>query len=98
MFTINLDKERRLWEEDVKKENLPWPVLSDLKAFDRGVAGEYNVSGIPVIYLIDPEGKIITNELRGEKMISMIRQLELKQKLWVRDKSESSQKNILIFY
>ncbi len=78
MFTINLDKERRLWEEDVKKENLPWPVLSDLKAFDGGVAGEYNVSGIPVIYLIDPEGKIITNELRGEKMISMIRQLELK--------------------
>ena len=75
MFTINLDKERKLWEEDVKKESLPWPVLSDLKAFDGGVAGEYNVSGIPVIFLIDPEGKIVTNKLRGEGMISFIKQL-----------------------
>ncbi|HJF69800.1 MAG TPA: AhpC/TSA family protein [Butyricimonas virosa] len=75
MFTINLDKERKLWEDDVKKESLPWPVLSDLKAFDGGVAEEYNVSGIPVIFLIDPEGKIVTNKLRGEGMISFIEQL-----------------------
>lgn len=78
MFTISLDKERKLWEEDVRKENLPWPVLSDLKAFDGGVAQEYNVSGIPVIYLIDPEGRIVSNKLRGEGMILTIRQLELK--------------------
>ncbi|MCQ4874305.1 TlpA disulfide reductase family protein [Butyricimonas paravirosa] len=77
MFTINLDKERKLWEENVKKESLPWPVLSDLKAFDGGIAGEYNVSGIPVIFLIDPDGKIVTNKLRGEGMISFIEQLSL---------------------
>lgn len=80
MFTINLDKEKNLWEEDVKKENLPWPVLSDLRAFEGDVARQYNVSGIPVIYLIDPEGKIVSNKLRGENMIALIRQLVLNYK------------------
>lgn len=75
MFTINLDKERKLWMEDVAKENLPWPVVSDLKAFDGELTRQYNVRGIPVIFLIDPDGKIVTNKLRGEQMIAYIREL-----------------------
>lgn len=73
MFTINLDKERRLWVDDVVKENLPWPVISDLKAFDSEVARQYNVSGIPMIFLIDPQGKIVTNRLRGEEMVRRLK-------------------------
>ena len=72
MFTVNLDKERKLWVEDVAKENLPWPVISDLQAFDGELTRQYNVSGIPVIFLIDPEGKIVTNKLRGEQIIEYI--------------------------
>ncbi|MDE6452006.1 MAG: hypothetical protein K2L23_06940 [Odoribacter sp.] len=72
MFTISLDKERKLWVEDVVRENLPWPVISDLQAFDGELARQYNISGIPVIFLIDPEGKIVTNKLRGEQMIEYI--------------------------
>ena len=72
MFTVNLDKERKLWVEEVVKENLPWPVISDLQAFDGELTRQYNVSGIPVIFLIDPEGKIVTNKLRGEQMIEYI--------------------------
>ena len=75
MFTVNLDKERKLWVEDVAKENLPWPVISDLQAFDGELTRQYNVSGIPVIFLIDPEGKIVTNKLRGEQMIEYISRL-----------------------
>lgn len=72
MFTVSLDKERKLWVEDVVRENLPWPVISDLQAFDGELARQYNISGIPVIFLIDPEGKIVTNKLRGEQMIEYI--------------------------
>lgn len=72
MFTINLDEDRTKWEEDVRKYDLPWPVLSDLKAFKSPVALNYNVSGIPMIYLIDPNGLIREKGLRREQMIEYI--------------------------
>ena len=72
MFTINLDDERGKWEQDVKQHNLPWKVISDLRAFESPVARNYNVSGIPMIYLIDPDGKIKEKGLRREEMIAYI--------------------------
>ena len=71
----SLDDERGKWEEDVKHDNLPWKVISDLKAFESPVAKNYNVSGIPMIYLIDPEGKIKEKGLRREEMIEYINTL-----------------------
>ena len=75
MFTINLDESREKWVEDVEGQNLPWPVISDLKAFKGPVAQDYNVSGIPVIYLIGPDGKIKEKGLRREAMIEYINSL-----------------------
>ena len=73
---IRIRKGRILsWEEDVKHDNLPWKVISDLKAFESPVAKNYNVSGIPMIYLIDPEGKIKEKGLRREEMIEYINTL-----------------------
>jgi len=75
MFTVNLDESREKWVEDVEKQNLPWPVVSDLKAFKSPVAVNYNVTGIPVIYLIGPDGKIQEKGLRREAMIEKINSL-----------------------
>ncbi|MEG2555371.1 MAG: TlpA disulfide reductase family protein [Odoribacter sp.] len=75
MLTVNLDEEKKKWEEDVKQYNLPWPVISDLKAFKGPVPDHYNISGIPVIYLISPDGVILTKELRREGMIEYINSL-----------------------
>lgn len=72
MFTINLDDKKEKWEKDVKELNLPWPVISDLKAFNSEVTDAYNVHGIPMIFLISPEGKIVANNLRGENMIKTV--------------------------
>ena len=75
MFTKNLDEERTKWEDDVKKHDLPWTVLSDLQGFKSPVAKNYNVSGIPMIYLINPEGLIEEKGLRREHMIDYINNL-----------------------
>lgn len=74
MFTINLDDEREKWIADVNEFNLPWPVISDLKAFKGDVANAYNIHGIPATFLIDPEGKIVEKNLRGDTMIATVRQ------------------------
>lgn len=75
MFTINLDDKREKWEKDVKELGLPWPVISDLKAFKSEVTAAYNVHGIPMIFLISPDGRIVANNLRGEKMIQTVDRL-----------------------
>ncbi len=75
MLTVNLDDNREKWEHGVKEYDLPWPVLSDLQAFKSPVAKNYNVSGIPVIFLIDPDGVIENKTLRREGMIDYINDL-----------------------
>ena len=49
--------------------------MSDLKAYSGPVAQNYHVKGIPMIYLIDPEGKIMARDLRREPMIEYIDKL-----------------------
>lgn len=73
MFTINLDDRREKWVEDVKEYDLPWPVISDLKAFKSEVADAYNIHGIPAVFLIDPQGRIAYSGLRGKEMIRTVR-------------------------
>lgn len=73
MLTVNLDEQRTKWEADVKREALPWPVISDLKGFKGEVTEGYNVHGIPAIFLIDPAGEIVASGLRGDEMIEFVR-------------------------
>lgn len=75
LFTISIDDSRDKWEKDVKDHNLPWKILSDLKGIKGDVARNFNVSGIPATYLINPEGKIEQRGLRREEMITYIRNL-----------------------
>lgn len=75
MFTINVDEERDLWAQDVAEHPVPWPVISDLKGLKGGVAWDYNISGIPMIFLVGPDGVILEKGLRREKMIEYIDRL-----------------------
>jgi peroxiredoxin len=65
VVNISLDTDRKLWLNDVKKENHPWLSLCDLQGWKGKVSQDYYVKGVPQILLIDPEGKIIANGLRG---------------------------------
>ena len=48
-------------------------MISDLKYWNSEVVPLYNIEGIPFNVLIDPEGKIIANNLRGN---GLLRKLE----------------------
>ena len=75
MITISMDDIKEIWVEHVKKEKLPWPVISDLKAFKGETAQAFNVQGIPMIFLIDKKGKILMKGLRGEDMVNKLREI-----------------------
>jgi peroxiredoxin len=67
---VSLDDEdgRRAWLHAVKQDGMPWTQVSDLKGFKSDAAVMYGVSAIPTNYLIDPNGKIIAKNLRGEEL------------------------------
>ncbi|MCB0697661.1 MAG: TlpA family protein disulfide reductase, partial [Chitinophagaceae bacterium] len=62
---VSLDEDKDKWLQAIKKDNLTWTHVSDLKGWQSIAARDYNVNGIPANFLVDPEGNIIANNLRG---------------------------------
>ncbi len=65
---ISLDRDRNAWLSAIKEDKLNWTQLSDLKFWNNAVAVQYRVQSIPQNYLIDPEGKIVAKNLRGQEL------------------------------
>ncbi len=65
---VSLDDDRNDWLDAVKKDNLTWTQVSELKGTDSPAANLYGFAGIPYNVLLDPEGKIIATELREEQL------------------------------
>lgn len=65
---VSLDKEKDKWQDAVKKDNLSWQHISDLQGWESIAARAYGVESIPANFLIDPSGKIIARDLRGDEL------------------------------
>jgi peroxiredoxin len=65
---VSLDQDKEKWLEAIKSDNLAWTQISDLKYWSSVVVPLYNLDGIPFNVLVDPQGKIIANDLRGEDL------------------------------
>jgi peroxiredoxin len=67
---VSLDskKARLSWLAAVRADQLPWTQVSNLEGFKTKSAELYAVEAIPTNFLIDPGGKIIGKNLRGEDL------------------------------
>lgn len=67
---ISLDKAvgKSAWLKAIEDDNLTWPQLSDLNFWKNEVAQLYKITSIPQNYLLDPDGKIVAKNLRGEQL------------------------------
>ncbi|MBB6271885.1 peroxiredoxin [Pedobacter cryoconitis] len=67
---VSLDEEtgKTAWIEAIKKDGITWPQVSDLKGWKNEAAKLYAIKSIPQNFLIDPSGKIIATNLRGEEL------------------------------
>ena len=52
----------------IHDDNLTWTHVSDLKFWNNAVAQQYGIKAIPMNLLIDPQGKIIAKNVRGEEL------------------------------
>jgi peroxiredoxin len=69
---VSLDEKRDSWIKAIKDDNLNWPQVSDLKYWNSSVVSLYRFDGIPYNVLIDPAGKIIASNLRGEQLMESL--------------------------
>lgn len=72
---VSLDNKKELWEKAIEKDGLTWTNVSDLKGWNCAPAALYSVNGIPSNFLIDPSGKIIALNLRGENLDNKLKEL-----------------------
>jgi len=65
---ISLDKDRQKLETFIKQKNMTWPQVFDGKGWESKLGQKYGINSIPATYLLDSEGKIIGNNLRGKEL------------------------------
>ncbi len=70
---ISLDKDRAAWAQAIKQDGLTWSHASELADFEGETVKLYQVQGIPSSFLLDPNGKIIARDLRGEELDSFLK-------------------------
>jgi thiol-disulfide isomerase/thioredoxin len=65
---VSLDRpgQKDEWTKAVMQDNLTWTQVSDLMYWNSPVVPLYKIDGIPYNVLIDPNGKVIAEALRGE--------------------------------
>jgi peroxiredoxin len=67
---VSLDQpgKKEAWLTAIQKDELPWTQVSDLKFWNNAAAKLYGINAIPQNFLIDPAGRIIAKNLRGEAL------------------------------
>lgn len=72
---VSLDQNRAPWLKAIRNDNLVWTQVSDLKGWNNEAAAKYNIQSIPQNLLIDPSGKIVAKNLRGEDLNSKLNEI-----------------------
>lgn len=72
---VSLDDNRDRWMRAISQDGLTWTQVSDLRGWGNEVAVQYGIQSIPSNFLVDPDGKIIARNLRGEELEAKLEQL-----------------------
>jgi len=74
---VSLDADRSSWLSAIKKDQMTWIQVSDLKYWKNEAALLYDVHEIPQNFLVDPNGNVIAKDLHGndltEKLSALIK-------------------------
>ncbi len=68
IYGVSLDREKEKWTQAIAQDGLSWVHVSDLKFWQSAGAEAYGVRSIPATFLLDPNGKVIAKNLRGQAL------------------------------
>jgi len=69
IYQVSLDKTKDAWIKGIEDDHLgKWIHVSDVKYWSSAVVPLYRIEQIPTNYLLDREGRVIANNLRGDAL------------------------------
>jgi peroxiredoxin len=72
---VSLDKDKDSWKKAIGQDHLNWSQMSDLKYWNSQAVETFGFQGIPFNVLVDPSGKVIAQELRGDELAAKLKQV-----------------------
>lgn len=72
---VSLDSKKDAWQKAINDDKLTWTHVSDLKYWSSAAVQIFKFDGIPFNVLIDPQGKIIAQQLRGESLENKLKEV-----------------------
>lgn len=68
VISVSVDTKEQAWRKALADDKPSWSQVVDYKGTKEGLYNQYNLNGIPAIFLVDAKGYIVAKDLRGEKM------------------------------
>ena len=69
---VSLDKNKASWLAAVEQTGQKWPQMSDLKGWECEGAALYGIQSIPANVLINEQGEIVAQNLRGDALLKEV--------------------------
>jgi peroxiredoxin len=69
---ISLDSDKAKLEKFIADKKMTWPQFFDGKGWKNELGQKYGVNSIPATYLLNGEGIIVGENLRGEKLVDAV--------------------------
>ena len=73
IISVSIEYEREQWITAIQKEKLSWLNLSDLHGWDGTAELNFKIGSLPSIYLISPDGIIISKRLHESSIYNTIK-------------------------
>ena len=65
---VSIDDNLENWKKAIKEDRIPWGQVSDLQGWDSPMTKLYRFGGIPTLYLVDGDARIVAKNLRGDAL------------------------------
>ena len=74
IVSISLDKSKPAWLKALARNDMPWPQMSDLKAWEGPVTQDYGIQAIPFVLLLDKQGNIALKNLHDKLLETAVKE------------------------
>jgi len=77
IISVSLERgnQKAFWIEAIKKDQLNWYNVSNLKFWQDPIAQAYSVNSIPATFILDENGTVVAERLRGAELEATIKNL-----------------------
>ena len=77
IISVSLERgnQKAIWIDAIKKDLLNWYNVSNLKFWQDPIAQAYSVSSIPATFILDENGTVVAQRLRGTELEAKIKEL-----------------------